>query len=76
MIQESVAASWKGLATLLLIGAEKHSHAVYVPSNKRIVPVLQYCYGHIVLVAEKTDPLFLLKAARQAKRFITTLGFT
>lgn len=61
-----IAASWK-FTDIIAHWSRKHSHAVYVPSNKRIVPVLQYCYGHIVLVAEKTDPLFLLKALASKK---------
>jgi|CXWL01.1.fsa_nt_gi hypothetical protein len=61
-----VAALWK-FNDIISHWSRKHSHAVYVPSNKRITPVLQYCYGHIVLVAEKTDPLFLLKALANKK---------
>jgi len=61
-----VAALWK-FNDVIAHWSRKHSHAVYVPSNKRITPVLQYCYGHIVLVAEKTDPLFLLKALANKK---------
>ena len=56
-----VAALWK-FSDIMTHWSRKHSHAVYVPSNKRTTPFLQYCYGHIVLMAEKTDPLYLLKA--------------
>ena len=61
-----VAALWK-FEDIIAHWSRKHSHAAYVPSNKRIVPVLQYCYGHIILIAEKTDPLFLLRALADKK---------
>lgn len=47
--------------------SRKHNQAVYVPSNKRNEPRLQYSYGHIVLLAEKTDPLYLLRALAAQK---------
>lgn len=59
--QGTVAALWK-FSDIIAHWSRKHSHAVYVPSNKRTTPVLQYCYSHIVVIAEKTDPLFLLRA--------------
>jgi len=57
----AVAAAWL-FNDLIAHWSRKHAHAVYVPSTKRDQPALQYAYGHIVLLAEKTDPLYLLKA--------------
>lgn len=56
-----VAAAWL-FTDIIAHWSRKHAQAVYVPSNKRIQPNLQYSYGHIVLLAEKTDALYLLKA--------------
>jgi hypothetical protein len=57
----SVAASW-AFKDIMAHWSRKHNHAVYVPSQKQADALLQYRYGHLVLLAEKTDPLFLLKA--------------
>jgi len=58
---DTVAAAWL-FKDIISHWSRKHAHAVYVPSNKRNVPRLQYSYGYIVLLAEKTDPLYLLRA--------------
>lgn len=58
---DTVAAAWF-FNDIISHWSRKHAHAVYVPSNKRVQPRLQYSYGYIVLLAEKTDPLYLLKA--------------
>lgn len=58
---EFVAAAWY-FADIMSHWSRKHALAVYVPSNKRNQPELQYAYGHTVLLAEKTDSLHLLKA--------------
>jgi hypothetical protein len=58
---ETIAAAWL-FNDIIAHWSRKHAYAAYVPSNKRIEPTLQYAYGHIVLLAEKTDPLYLLKA--------------
>lgn len=58
---DTIAAAWF-FNDIIAHWSRKHAHAVYVPSNKRSQPNLQYSYGHIVLLAEKTDSLFLLRA--------------
>lgn len=42
--------------------SRKHGNAVYVPSKNRKEPQLQYCFGHLVLLAYSTDPLLLFHA--------------
>lgn len=56
-----LAASWP-FSGLLAHWSHKHSKAVYVPSLSRKQPRWQYCYGHRVRLAQKTDPLRLLAA--------------
>lgn len=63
---DNIAASWL-FNDIIAHWSRKHNHAVYVPSNKQDEPSLRYSYGHIVLLAEKTDPLFLLKAFANRK---------
>ncbi len=63
---DNIAASWL-FNDIIEHWSRKHNHAVYVPSNKQDKPILQYSYGHLVLLAEKTDPLFLLKAFASQK---------
>lgn len=58
---DNVAAAWL-FNDIISHWSRKHARAVYVPSNSRNTTNRQYSYGHIVLVAEKTDPLFLLRA--------------
>jgi len=58
---EVVAAAWN-FADIINHWSRKHNHAVYVPSKKMKNPGLRYCYGHLVYLAENTDPLLLLKA--------------
>ncbi len=58
---DTVAAAWL-FNDIISHWSRKHAHAVYVPSNKRAEPSLQYSYGYIVLIGEKTDPLYLLRA--------------
>lgn len=62
----AVAASWF-FKDIIAHWSRKHNHAVYVPSQKRNEANLQYRYGHLVLLADKTDPLFLLKALTDGK---------
>jgi hypothetical protein len=56
-----VAAAWL-FKDIIAHWSRKHTHAAYIPSNKRNEPILQYAYGYLILLAEKTDPLYLLKA--------------
>jgi hypothetical protein len=57
----NVAAAWP-FAGLLSHWSRKHSKAVYVPSLSRKTPDLQYSYGGLVRLAQRTDSLKLLKA--------------
>jgi hypothetical protein len=56
-----VAASW-GFSGLLEHWSRKHAKAVYVPSQSRREPALQYRYGDKVRLAQRTDSLKLLNA--------------
>ncbi len=56
-----VAASW-GFAGLITHWTRKHKKAVYVPSQCRMEPARQYCYGPRVRLALRTDFLRLLRA--------------
>lgn len=56
-----IAASWQ-FGKILEHWSRKHSKAVYVPSQCRKTPNRQYAYGNKVRLAERTDPLKLLKA--------------
>lgn len=56
-----VAAQWS-FNKLIEHWSRKHAKAVYVPSNRRLLPSRQYCYGHKVRLAQITDALRLLKA--------------
>ena len=57
----NIAAAWP-FAGLLSHWSRKHSKAVYVPSLSRKLPDLQYSYGNLVRLAQRTDSLKLLKA--------------
>jgi len=57
----SIAAEWS-YEGLLAHWTRKHIRAVYVPSQCQKLPVLQYCYGNRVRLAEHTNPLRLLAA--------------
>jgi len=59
--KDEVAAAW-AFSGLLSHWSRKHSLAVYVPSMKRITESWQYCYGHRVRLAQRTDPLKFLNA--------------
>ena len=61
-----IVAAWK-FVDIIAHWSRKHNHAAYVPSQKRTDALLQYCYGHIVLLAGKTDPLFLFRAIAGGK---------
>ena len=63
LISESgeIAASW-AFSGLLAHWSHKHAQAVYVPSQSRLEPARQYCYGHKVRLAQQTDGLRLLTA--------------
>jgi MvaI/BcnI restriction endonuclease family protein len=63
---DTIAASWL-FNDIIAHWSRKHNHAAYVPSNKQNEPRLQYSFGHIVLLAEKTDPLYLLKSFANKK---------
>lgn len=56
-----VAASWS-FKKILEHWSQKHTKAVYVPSQRRLEPQRQYAYGHKVRLAQKTDSLRLLRA--------------
>lgn len=56
-----IAAAWS-FAKLLEHWSRKHAKAAYVPSQCRQEPARQYCYGHMVRLAEGTDSLRLLGA--------------
>ena len=56
-----VAAEW-GFGKILEHWSHKHTKAVYVPSQCRIEPHRQYCYGNKVRLAQITDSLRLLAA--------------
>ncbi len=56
-----IAAAWS-FSGLLAHWSRKHTKAVYVPSQSRKDPHLQYTYGPRVRLAERTDSLKLLKA--------------
>ena len=56
-----VAATWS-FNKVLEHWSHKHMKSAYVPSRCRKEPVRQYCYGQKIRLAEKTDPLLLLKA--------------
>jgi hypothetical protein len=56
-----VAAAWN-FSGLLEHWSRKHAKAVYVPSQNRREPALQYCYGDKVRLAQRTDSLRLLQA--------------
>lgn len=54
-----VAASWS-FSGLFSHWSRKHEKAVYVPSQMRMDPVRQYCYGNIVRLAQSTNSLKFL----------------
>ena len=56
-----VAASWS-FKKILEHWSQKHTKAVYVPSQRRLEPQRQYAYGHKVRLAQRTDSLRLLRA--------------
>ena len=56
-----VAASWS-FKKILEHWSQKHTKAVYVPSQRRLEPQRQYAYGNKVRLAQKTDSLRLLRA--------------
>ena len=56
-----VAASWS-FKKILEHWSQKHTKAVYVPSQRRLEPQRQYAYGHKVRLAQKTDSLRLLRS--------------
>ncbi len=60
-VDGEIAASWS-FPKLFEHWAQKHSKAVYVPSQRRIETKWEYCYGDKVRLAEGTDSLLLLKA--------------
>jgi hypothetical protein len=56
-----VAAMWD-FSGLLMHWTRKHNKAAYVPSQCRLEPGRQYCYGHKVRLAQRTDFLRFLRA--------------
>jgi hypothetical protein len=64
----NIAAAWP-FAGLLSHWSRKHSKAVYVPSLSRDHPYLQYSYGNLVRLAQRTDSLKLLKALASGQVF-------
>lgn len=58
---QQVAASWP-FSRVLEHWSRKHTKAVYVPSIMRKDASRQYCYGHKVRLAQRTDSLRLLSA--------------
>ena len=56
-----VAASW-AFGGLVEHWSRKHMKAVYVPSQCRDEPHRQYCYGNKVRLAQRTNPMKLIKA--------------
>jgi hypothetical protein len=60
-VSGEMAATWS-FAKLLEHWSRKHTKAVYVPSLCRKEPSRQYHYGSKVRLAQRTDPLRLLKA--------------
>jgi hypothetical protein len=56
-----IAASWS-FKKILEHWSRKHTKAAYVPSKRQLEPKWQYAYGNKVRLAQRTDPLRLLRA--------------
>lgn len=59
--KQNVAAVW-AYTSMMKLWARKHERAVYVASEKRTSPRLQYRYSNLILLGENADFLHLLKA--------------
>jgi hypothetical protein len=56
-----ITASWS-FTSLLKHWNRKHNQACYVPSQKRILPILEYRYGNLIMLNTGTDFILFLKA--------------
>jgi hypothetical protein len=57
---ENEAASWS-FVSLLKHWNRKHNHACYAPSQNRKMPILQYRFGHNLILGSGTDFILFLK---------------